>query len=79
MFIHRFFWCCDSLRALLSLEISFLKHKTCLVSYKYYLQNKSNQFKIYIFFYIIYKVVISVLYAKYIVINVWEGDLEVRP
>ena len=28
----------------------------------------------YIFFYMIYKVVINLLYASYIVIHVWEDD-----
>ena len=34
-----------------------------------------DQIKIYIFFYMIYKIVINLLYASYIVINVCEDDL----
>ena len=39
---------------------------------------KSNQIKIYIFFYMIFKVVINLLYASYIVTYGLEDDLECR-
>ena len=42
-------------------------------------QIKSKLIKIYIFFYMIYKVMINLLYASYIVIYVWEDDLSGRP
>ena len=39
------------------------------------ISNESNQIKFYIFFYMIYKVVINLFNASYIVVHVWEDNL----